>query len=91
MKQELNKFRIKWCLSSYFPLPANLFLIQSGIIDPIRAPPGRFNNIDYKVTLQIITQPTIIVYVKSNYAFLTFNAFSATATDSQFDPVSMIC
>ena len=48
MKQELHKFRIKWCLSSYFSLPAKLLLIQSGIFGPIRAPPGRFDNIDPK-------------------------------------------
>ena len=46
MKQVLNKFRIKWCLSSYFSLPAKLLLIQSGIFGPIRAPTGRFDNID---------------------------------------------
>ena len=45
MKQVLNKFRTKWCLSSYFSLPVKLLLIQSGIFAPIRAPPGRFNNI----------------------------------------------
>ena len=28
---------------------------------------------------------------KENEAFLTVNAFSATVTDSQFDPVSMNC
>ena len=47
MKQVLNKFRIKWCLSSYFSLPAKLLLIQSGIFAPIRAPPGRFDNIEF--------------------------------------------
>ena len=31
MKQVLNKFRTKWCLSSYFSLPAKLLLIRSGI------------------------------------------------------------
>ena len=46
MKQELNEFRIKWYLSSYFSLPAKLLLIQSGIFGPIRAPPGQFDNID---------------------------------------------
>ena len=45
MKQVLNKFRIKWCMSSYFSLPAKLLLIQSGIFTPIRAPPERFDNI----------------------------------------------
>ena len=44
MKQVLNKFRIKWCLSSYFSLPAKLLLIRSVIYGPIRAPPGRFDN-----------------------------------------------
>ena len=45
MKQVLNKFRIKLCPSSYFSLPAKLLLIQSGTFGPIRAPPGRFDNI----------------------------------------------
>ena len=45
MKQVVNKFRIKWCLASYFSLPAKLLLIQSGIQGPIRAPTGRFDNI----------------------------------------------
>ena len=44
-KQGLNIFRIKWCLSSYFSLPAKLLLFQSRIFTPIRAPPGRFDNI----------------------------------------------
>ena len=44
MKQVLNKFRIKWCLSSYFSLPTKLLLIRSGIFGPIQAPPGRFDN-----------------------------------------------
>ena len=46
MKQMLNKFKIKWCLSSYFSDPAELLLTQSGIFAPIRAPPERFDNID---------------------------------------------
>ena len=40
MKQVLNKFRIKRCLSSYISLPAKLLLIQSEIFGPIRAPQG---------------------------------------------------
>ena len=40
MKQVLNKFRTKWCLLSYFSLPAKLLLIQSGIFGPIRAHRG---------------------------------------------------
>ena len=44
----LNKFTIKWCLSSYFSLPAKLLLIQSRIFAPIRAAPGRFDNIEQR-------------------------------------------
>ena len=52
-KQVLNKFRIKWCLSSYFSLPTKLLLIQSGIFAPIRAPPGRFDNIIIEIMVLI--------------------------------------
>ena len=61
MKQVLNKFRIKWRLSSYFSLPGKLLLIQSGIFAPIRAPPGRFNNI---VLIQTVLENLF-------YSFLT--------------------
>ena len=34
MLQKLDKFGVKWCLSSYFSLPAKFQLIQSGIFAP---------------------------------------------------------
>ena len=40
MKQVLNRFRIKWCLSSY------LISSRQIIAHPIRASPGRFDNSD---------------------------------------------
>ena len=49
----VNKFRIKWFLSSYFSLPAKLLFIQSGIFGPTRAPPGRFDNIFINIQLII--------------------------------------
>ena len=47
MKEVLNKFRIKWSLSSYFALPAKILLIQSRIFAPVRALPGRFDNTEF--------------------------------------------
>ena len=58
MKQVLNKFRIKWCLSSYFSLPVKLLLIQSEIFGPIRAPPGRFDNIDHRTSHHTTSWPS---------------------------------
>ena len=38
--QKLDKSGVKWCLSSYFSVPAKFQLIQSGVFAPIRAHRG---------------------------------------------------
>ena len=62
----VNKFRIKWCLSSYISLPAKLLLIQSRTFAPIRAPPGRFDNIE-----KVIENDACGVKHSVTWAFLT--------------------
>ena len=68
-KQVLSKFRIKWCLSSYFSLPAKLLFIQSGIFAPIRAPPGRFDNIDTCINPAIVNSDGIQYQVNMVFIF----------------------
>ena len=40
MLQKLDKSGVKWCLSSYFSLPAKFQLVQSGIFGPMRVHRG---------------------------------------------------